>query len=416
MKTKIILPTFFLMVLSLSVFVSAQTCTDSDNGKDYYTKAYVKNPNEGINEPVYDICIAEARSDNKLKEYYCLEGAIADEEYICPRGCDDGACVGDDVSTCIDTDGGINKYEKSKMEQCLGQYLLEYYCEGDEYIKKEIKCNCVEGVCWDSSTCIDSENPSSIPGWYQDEYVKGTIKITYKNNEGGIKEGIIVDECAEEGNLVDYSCSPADEELTFIGVGFGNQIKCEYGCFDGRCLKESKQINQTANCIDYDGGKNYYIKGETIFGKENVRGEDYCHDEEKLLEGYCDYGDGPYANILIYRNINVVCEFGCENGACIGKAENIDVEEEPVEVPETDSVNNIVYVCPSCLEQDMCYPLGYRKDGTFCSLSQDFEEQREAEESCENNFECSSNLCIDNQCVDSGLFSKIIRWFQKLLG
>jgi len=31
----------------------------------------------------------------------------------------------------------------------------------------------------------------------------------------------------------------------------------------------------------------------------------------------------------------------------------------------------------------------------------------------DNNFECSSNLCVDNQCVEQGVFSRFIRWFRR---
>ncbi len=63
------------------------TCIDTDNGKDYYTKASIIAGNEGGE----DIC----ESAEILKEYLCndertLAGAI---RYKCPFGCKDGACI-----------------------------------------------------------------------------------------------------------------------------------------------------------------------------------------------------------------------------------------------------------------------------------------------------------------------------------
>ena len=65
-------------------------------------------------------------------------------------------------------------------------------------------------------------------------------------------------------------------------------------------------------------------------------------------------------------------------------------------------------------DPNKCKEIGLRESGRYCSGDNIWQEQKGDDLSCENNFECSSNLCIDNQCVDSGLFAKIIRWFQKL--
>ncbi len=62
-----------------------------------------------------------------------------------------------------------------------------------------------------------------------------------------------------------------------------------------------------------------------------------------------------------------------------------------------------------------CYNYGYRKNNQYCSdLDNEFIAQAFEEEACENNFECSSNLCIDGECVEAGLFKRIINWFQRV--
>lgn len=148
---------------------------------------------------------------------------------------------------CADSDGGINKYVKGSVidnnkdvtydDQCLGSELLEYSCENGESKRTEITCNCNEGVCWDSSVCKDSEDPSNEARWYQDKFMKGTVMITYKNNEGTRQESF-TDECFDDSTLIDYSCFPSYEEEEFYGVGFGSDINCKNGCSEGRCLEE----------------------------------------------------------------------------------------------------------------------------------------------------------------------------------
>jgi len=89
----------------------------------------------------------------------------------------------------------------------------------------------------------------------------------------------------------------------------------------------------------------------------------------------------------------------------------------PIEIPEPENNQTINYQCSGCTLEKQCYPFGYRKNGNFCSdINNQFIEQKKADSSCENNFECSTNLCIDSQCVSSGLWQKFVRWLSKIFG
>ncbi|PJC45698.1 hypothetical protein CO037_00150, partial [Candidatus Pacearchaeota archaeon CG_4_9_14_0_2_um_filter_30_8] len=69
-----------------------------------------------------------------------------------------------------------------------------------------------------------------------------------------------------------------------------------------------------------------------------------------------------------------------------------------------------------CYSDGACYPFGYRVNGMYCSSDKTFVTQLGSNLACENSFECGSNLCVNNQCVDQGLFQKILNWFSKLFG
>ena len=76
-----------------------------------------------------------------------------------------------------------------------------------------------------------------------------------------------------------------------------------------------------------------------------------------------------------------------------------------------------ILICKdSCPSEGKCYPFGYRKGGNYCSDQGSFIEQLKADEKCENNFECSTNVCVDGKCISSGFIQKIISWFKKLFG
>lgn len=69
-----------------------------------------------------------------------------------------------------------------------------------------------------------------------------------------------------------------------------------------------------------------------------------------------------------------------------------------------------------CLFDGKCYPLGYRKDNRYCSEERfNFRFQKESEEFCENNFECVSNVCLENECVSVNFLQKVVNWFKKIL-
>lgn len=72
--------------------------------------------------------------------------------------------------------------------------------------------------------------------------------------------------------------------------------------------------------------------------------------------------------------------------------------------------------CDGCLYNDYCLPIGTRRKMQYCSLSKEMAKQKLGEAECENNFECESNACIDNQCIEMGLIQRIIKWFLSLFG
>ena len=50
----------------------------------------------------------------------------------------------------------------------------------------------------------------------------------------------------------------------------------------------------------------------------------------------------------------------------------------------------------------------------FCDIGSEWKTQLKENSVCNNNYECSTNLCIDGECMSSGLIKKVIAWFQKI--
>jgi hypothetical protein len=70
-------------------------------------------------------------------------------------------------------------------------------------------------------------------------------------------------------------------------------------------------------------------------------------------------------------------------------------------------------ICEGCLDKgNMCIPFGTRVDASYCGLKYSFENQLNEEEKCSNNYECSTNLCVNSTCVSQSLIQKIMDWFK----
>jgi hypothetical protein len=83
---------------------------------------------------------------------------------------------------------------------------------------------------------------------------------------------------------------------------------------------------------------------------------------------------------------------------------------------EDDKEGDILICNDSCLLDEKCYPFGYRILDKFCSNTGSFVKQLKGENSCENNFECSSNVCVSGSCVNKGFLQKVMNLFKKLFG
>ena len=73
--------------------------------------------------------------------------------------------------------------------------------------------------------------------------------------------------------------------------------------------------------------------------------------------------------------------------------------------------------CNGCLDSyGDCIPITVRTGSQFCDIDKEFKPQLGKEEQCNNNYECSSNVCVNNQCISKGFLEKIIAWFSRLFG
>ena len=118
------------------------------------------------------------------------------------------------------------------------------------------------------------------------------------------------------------------------------------------------------------------------------------------------------------------CPNGCKDGTCIPLTENKEnIKYEGGETTEQINKDSgaVITFCQGCqLDKNTCIPFGTRFKNEnkpyYCDITKKILEQRLENDQCDNNYECSANLCIDNKCISSSLIQKIIDWFKNLFG
>jgi len=91
----------------------------------------------------------------------------------------------------------------------------------------------------------------------------------------------------------------------------------------------------------------------------------------------------------------------CPDGVCREKCEVVNITTE----------------CKfGCFYNEKCLPYGLRINKLYCSIDDNMKSQMEEEGACENNFECSTNVCVNGKCISAGMIQSVISWFRKLFG
>lgn len=354
------------------------SCDDSDGGKDLYKRGEIRQIYGNTRE---DNCI----NDKSLEEWQCsINGSGFPGLFDCPNGCKHGACVTNVTNNvCTDSDGGLKYFQKGKLitadntyeDVCTdSNFVKEYFCDSLPSYYENYKCTngCKDGACIEKL----SEIKEQVKCIFKNSITEQKC-YTAENNLISCKgvESCVINVSAEKGKKLEWKSSCGGYVSTLIdGVD-------EYAEFNCSVANEIK-------CTDSDGGLNYSVKGKTCVG-DNCK-EDIC-DNQNLMEYYCSDNDRRS------QGYDCLPEQICKDGACVKSSGESTL-------------------CNGCLSDKKCYPIGYRKDGNFCSDKGSFIKQLIPDKSCQNNFECSSNLCISGKCINPSLIERMFNWFRKIFG
>jgi hypothetical protein len=395
-------------------------CKDPDRGKDYYTAShaygfrsnYADKRDERIRTGGKDSCLP----DEKVIEHYCDENGFIQTVYFrCPHDCKEDACIpgpviseevkcvfknSEEEQECFVSNKGITQMRCKGKETCIAvakglegeEFVWKSSCGGYAYTKIDGEGEYAEFECGGGERNItdikDKGFRYSYWKCYGGKEDKQGSEATCKPSEAWKKHAeefckghCSLGKCGVNTFSISQECYLGPEEESECGNGICESGEADYW-----------------NCPECEKGKLCMAPCEYI---EGVCPEDCKEDEEKPVcgDGVCEGEESEKVCIPCkvgedcdFKECSVICEMDCK-------------EEEEITVCEN-----------SCPLKEKCYDFGYRKTGQYCSDEGRFVNQKGSNEKCDNNFECRSNVCINNQCISQGLIQRILDWFRRLFG
>lgn len=356
-------------------------------------------------------------SDTKTSTYCGIESVKdnGDKTYsfknlTCYNGyCKEGYCIGSDTEVLIEKDIGTAKYVLTMPYEGNGMYIINYDDTTDNNLNP-IQVwlslgNNLKSKQWCQSVlklALQGDKIKTPEGWNSGDYID-------------IPPGKVLD---IDGNEI-YQTNP-QPVVFWISYGkcveilnnVNQQVVKEYlkkypsSCKDKTCLFEKEEPVERECIVDTNCCP--------------VCGIDVpCLCYSKCISGKCIEASSEKRNCEDKGGLCIYSDEKCKEGYSISEssAEDCDAKSLICCIPNNIALTSSVLVCKdSCPLEDKCYPFGYRKDGKYCSDRVKFVEQLKADSTCENNFECSSNVCVSGKCIDAGFIQKILNWFKRLFG
>ena len=298
--------------------------------------------------------------------------------------------------------------------------------KGNQEIIKEVSCTDTDG---------------------KDPYTKGKVTLTDPNvHQDGShdKTTMYEDECLSSTRLKEYICVDNNNFQS-------TETECSYGCANGVCLpfySEEEEIGipeeEIESSVNFPS-KSCKTLSEACAGSDKIIKEECAVHIQK--NNACE--ESTITNTKILKNACAeekvtpvtVCQ-GCQidKSTCIPfgtrlEKQNIayycDISKKMTEQKQDKqscqnsyecSSNNCkaglcAQICEGCLdENNVCIPISTRTGTQYCDIDYDFKNQKSEEMTCNNNYECSANLCVNNKCISPSFIQKIIDWFSKLFG
>jgi hypothetical protein len=378
-------------------------CQDSEAGKSWAEMIAVAGVVSYAGEDYYDFC----ESSHSLREYHCdiNFGLLKETRVRCSNGCENGFC----------------RQEPLEIEKIVESSPLE-----DELILNEESLDIEKGSLEKEESSLDFSKTCLDTDFGLNYFEKGSVIFSEEYYNDFCIEGL-------ENKLIEYFCSE-DEPSAFV-------YSCEFGCNEGKCTEittsqdnsgsSSDELSEEelSSCSELGGiicSENQECSGVLIKEGINLNLNEICclgtcSDKENyfgtncngcLFEGECysygfvfnNYYCSPDGNrFLRKKSLGKLCSenFECMSGFC--------EQGKCVESIEVETKEECLF---GCFYNERCYNVGSRVNGDYCSERLSFVSQVMDGKDCLDNYECISNICLENECISLNLFQKFVAWLK----
>ena len=463
-------------VLDIVVTTQSTICKDSDGGKDYYKYGEAKGlSDDGLTVvTTKDICI----SDKYLEEAICTNFADPDgpknyagtyspdgKGILCEFGCKKGACL----PACTDADGvdkfvsgtatGWNSDRTQKVtakDQCIAEDK-----NGLHQVSLCIACSesnvegCADRCAVDEAICTNFADPEGVKdqaGFYSPNGAGVTCEIACKDGkcitnlptteiapttEQTFKQLphflIAVGEAAPSSDVTlaanigldiaakGYTGFPAEGISRLFNEVTASQLSDKLVlvlCRGDGILVKGSSITQEHKLFDVDlmsilnwRGVGYY----TILSDKVSSLNQLCPAETTSNVAACPSAEETAIQQQKCKDVGLEKETQVDvdvNG-CITVTCKV-AEETTSNVPLAQKLEPTAPICNACLVNGACLPVSTRANKQYCDIDNKMKDIKDDSTECNNNFECSSNLCINDACVSGSIWNKILSWFSKI--
>ncbi len=328
-------------------------CSDSDGGKNYYVQGKVGAENLA-NGIEYDICNTRVDLVGSLREFYCEDGLATETRFFCPDGCFDGACIGGEVTEIEISDDNFRYAKWECYDGTFESQGEESSCKPTGLWKAYAEQFCVGKCSEETGKC--GVNSFSIGGECSDG-----IELTEGGSLGGLGEVPLEIYLNELERVVgELLILVGESDLTNVIDSLIYEIEENAGLND-RIKILVERLKQLEIQLESDDELKLFNEAKSLTNKIKAR----------LSSGSFE-GTSFREDTLICKN--------------------------------------------SCPFENSCLPIGVRTDGKYCNIKGELTSQLEGDDSCNNSFECGSNVCVNSQCIDEGFIKKIINFFRNLFG
>jgi len=307
---------------------------------------------------------------------------------------------------CTDTDGGINIYENGEI------HFINPYEESANSGSSGGGGN--GGTCPSDYTCEDGT---------QVEYCKMVMTETYECPTSTITTTTVSQNATSGGGGVMGSCP---KRVT---------IKCE--CIDNPsslCNTPSQgdgggggSSSSTLPSDSSGGGSKMSVNLDECFNNQdcddiNPCSEDLCTDFPKKcthhkIEG-CIVDNKCFSHGTIYELENKKYYCDISNKGILQKQDEVECNNAFECKSNICEKNQCGRFCEGCKDESMkCISYGLRlENGKYCDVDNSIKYQKSNQVGCNNNYECTSNLCVNDKCIEPNLLNKLINWLRKFFG